>query len=194
MGLHGFQGRVDGFQNLVHARAGGIDAQQPLLFDKWRSQLTKLGDQRCAIGCVDQEVVLAHLRLELARRALGHDVAVVDDAHTVRLLGLLEVVRGQENGRAAARADVDQILPQIAAADRIQPERRLVQEQDPRPVHQAAHDLQLAAHAARERLDRFEELLVDVEDAGELPHLLTVAARHHPEARPEGIQPVQERV
>ena len=126
MRLHHAERRVDGLQNLVHASAGGVDAHQTLFFDERYVVPQQLGDQRRAIIRVDQHVVLAHLRLELGRRALGHDVAVVDDAHAVRLLGLLEIMRGQKDGRAAGRAHGHQVLPQVAAADRVEPERWLI--------------------------------------------------------------------
>jgi hypothetical protein len=87
------------------------------------------------------------------------DTSVVDDAHAIRLLGLFQVVGGQKEGRATARPHANQVLPQVAATDRVETQRRLVKKEQPRVVHQAANDLEVAAHATRKRLDRLEQLL-----------------------------------
>ena len=52
----------------------------------------------------------------------------------------------EEQGLAAA--DVAQVAPQRAPAGRVEAGRRLVEEQHVWPVHEAAHDLELAHHAA----------------------------------------------
>ena len=46
----------------------------------------------------------------------------------------------------------------LVAADRIEARRRLVEEQDARPMHQAADDLELALHAARVGAQRLEQV------------------------------------
>ncbi len=123
---------------------------------------------------VDDQGFAYEVGLELGRRALVHDPAAVDDADPVGLLGLLEVVGRQEDRRAALRADRPEVVPQRSAARRIEAGRRLVEEQHTRPVQQAADDLELAAHAARERPDRLEDFALDAEHRGQLPDLVTV--------------------
>ena len=57
-----------------------------------------------SVGSLLQAAALAQLGLELRRRALAHDQAVVDDRQAVaQLVGLLEVLRGEEHGRAELR-------------------------------------------------------------------------------------------
>src|SRR2546430_9712441 len=72
------------------------------------------------------EVRAADLRLEGRRRALGDDHALVDDADAVgELVGLLEVLRGQEDRRAGGLEAAD-LLPEREAADGVQSRRGLV--------------------------------------------------------------------
>ena len=50
-----------------------------------------------------------------------------------------------------SRAQPQDVLPEVGAALRVEPGRRLVEEQQPRPVHQAERDVEAAALAAGER-------------------------------------------
>ena len=80
----------------------------------------------------------ADLGLERGRRALGDDVPVVDDADAVgEHVGLLEVLRRQEDGHAVLAREPLDLRPQRAAALRVEAGRRLVEEQDGRAVHAA---------------------------------------------------------
>ena len=56
-------------------------------------------------------------RLERLGRAQGDQLAAVDQAEPVAVLGLVHVVRGDEDRHALARQLVDQV-PELAAADR----------------------------------------------------------------------------
>ena len=127
----------------------------------------------------------------LVGRADHRDPAVVDDADAVGLLGLLEVVGRQEDRRPVLAADVAQVRPQAVPADRVEPGRRLVEEQDPRPVHEAADDLELALHAARVRLERLEQVVVQADDARPAARSAAVLGRHQPVERPVAVDPVQ---
>src|SRR5206468_10900208 len=73
--------------------------------------------------------------LQLVRRALGDDVAVVDDPDTVgEDVGLFEVLRGQENSDTVVARQPADLVPERGPALDVEPGRRLVEEQDPRRV------------------------------------------------------------
>ena len=97
----------------------------------------------------DLEVRAADLGLERGRRALGDDLAVVDDPDPVgELVGLLEVLGGEEDGRALVVERFD-LLPDRLAADRVEAGGRLVEEEDARLVDERRGEVEPAAHAAR---------------------------------------------
>ena len=69
-------------------------------------------------------------RLERRRGALRDDDALVDDDEPVgERVGLVEVVGGQEDGRAVLGAQPADQLPQVGAAARVEAGGRLVEEQ-----------------------------------------------------------------
>ena len=86
---------------------------------------------------------------ELLDRALGDDLAEVDDRRQVaRLLDLVEQVRGEQHGAAL----VDQLADQAAEledAGRVEPVHRLVEDQQLGVGEQAAGDAEALAHAER---------------------------------------------
>ena len=87
-------------------------------------------------------------RLSSAGRALGDDPAVVEQRDAVgEPVGLLEVLRGQED-RDAAGDEVADDVPHRPAAARIEAGRRLVEEDDPRVADQRHRQVEPAAHAA----------------------------------------------
>ena len=91
----------------------------------------------------------ADLGLQRGRRALGDDVAVVDDPDAVgEDVGLLEVLRREEDGHAVLARQALDLAPQRAAALRVQAGRRLVEEQHARAVQQREREVQAALHAA----------------------------------------------
>src|SRR6266568_6551021 len=78
----------------------------------------------------------------------GDDLALVDDRYAIAdALRLLEVVRADQDSHALLGLERPDHLPQLAADDRVKAERRLVQEQDPRPPEQSPGDLQAAFQA-----------------------------------------------
>ncbi len=90
------------------------------------------------------------LGLQLAWRALGDDPATVDDADAVgQRVGLLEVLRGQEDGHALVAGEPCDLLPERRARLRVEARRRLVEKQDPRPVQQRERQVEAPLHAAR---------------------------------------------
>ena len=77
---------------------------------------------------------------ELPRRIEGDDVPLVHDRDSIaKDLGLIEVVRGQED-RGSAGLDASDELPEIAPRLRVQSRRRLVEKQDLRLVHERGRD------------------------------------------------------
>ena len=93
--------------------------------------------------------VAADLALELVGRALGHDVAVVDDPDAVgEDVCLLEVLRREEDGHAVLGGQALDLVPQRGAALRIQAGRRLVEEEDRRAVHERHRQVEAAFHSA----------------------------------------------
>ena len=67
-------------------------------------------------------------------------------------VGLLEVLRGQEDGRALL-VDAPDLVPDRQPARGVQAGRRLVEEQHVGPVHERGGEVQPALHAARVALD-----------------------------------------
>ena len=112
------------------------------------------------------------------RLAVGHDRHGVGEA-----LGLLDVVRRHQDRDALGAQRVDQ-RPQLLADLRVEADGRLVEQHEPRPVHERARDQQPPAHAARElvraRVAAVGELR-DLERA--LDRRLALAARDPVEVR-----------
>ena len=106
-------------------------------------------------GEADFEHVLAgNRRLQLDRRIERLQLAVIDDGDAIaELVGLVHVVRRQEDGQVALGLDLLAASPTPRPARHgIETRRRLVEKEDPRLVHQAARDLDTAPHAARQVL------------------------------------------
>ena len=108
--------------------------------------------------------------LELIRAADRQDLAVVDDRDALaQLIGLGHVVGGQED-RSAGDGGLpgDHELADLAGGGDIEPERRLVEEQDPRVVEQATGDVHLLALPGRERADPLQALVAHADRLDEL--------------------------
>src|ERR1017187_4116697 len=102
------------------------------------------GIQRCA-GIVDEDVIQgvagAQRGLEFLGGAERGHFAEVHDGHAITiLLRLLQVMRGEEQGRAVVGPQVDQMFPNSVARNRIQADRRLIEEQHARPVQRGLGD------------------------------------------------------
>ena len=92
-----------------------------------------------------------------------HDADAVAEA-----LGLVEVVRGEQHGRAEAGAQSGDDVDQLVADARVEPDGRLVEEQHPRLGEERAGDLEPPALAAAVGRDRTVEEVGQVEAVGEL--------------------------
>ena len=132
------------------------------------------GDLLVAVGA---EAHLEHLAAgvladEGGRGALGHDLALVDDDEAVaQLLGLIHVVRGEDEGRAAL-LEAEQAVPQDVARLRVEPGGRLVEQQDAGVVDEAARDREAALHAAGELVDLALGLVSQLREVEQLVGLL----------------------
>ena len=119
---------------------------------------------------------------QLARRALGDDLRLVhDDEPVAELLGLVHVVRREDEGHAALLEPV-QPVPEEVARLRVEARRRLVEEQQVRLVDQRPRDRQAPLHAARQRLHLVLRALGELD---ELEQLVGAAARTPPAEMPK---------
>src|SRR3989454_6962457 len=157
-------------------------------------QARELVAQARAIGGVDEDVVLDQIALDVTRRPERDDAAFVDDADAVGLLRLLEVVGGQEDRGAARPADLAEVLPERAAAGHVESGRRLVQKEDLGVVQEAAHDLELSAHTARERKHRLVYVASDAQQLREVLDLPAVVDVHERVCRRVAVEAVEERM
>ena len=108
-------------------------------------------------------------------------MAVVDDRQAVaELVGLLHVVRGEEDGLALL-VELAEDLPQRETALRIEAGGGLVEEQRGRTVHDRPRDHEALRHAARERGDRFRRPLAEAELLEQTRGLGPGRLRGHPE-------------
>ena len=95
--------------------------------------------------------------------------AAVDDADAVgELVGLLEVLRGEQDGHAQLVVEPLHLLPHAGAADRVEPGGRLVEEQHVGVVHQRGGEVEPATHAARVGVDAPVERVAEVDQRAEL--------------------------
>ena len=105
------------------------------------------------VGSSSTPSAFAQLVLELCGRALADDASVVDDRESVaQLVGLLEVLRGEEDG-GASLVDAPHLVPDRQPARRVEPGGRLVEEQHLGLVHERRREVEPAFHAARVALD-----------------------------------------
>jgi hypothetical protein len=96
---------------------------------------------------------------EVRRRGHGHHPAVGDHADPVgQRLGLLEVVRGEQD-RGATRGQIPDQLPELAPRLGVEAGRGLVQEEQFWPAHDAERHIEAALLAAGERVRAGAHLL-----------------------------------
>ena len=111
----------------------------------------------------DLDPVAPGLALQLARRARGDRLAVVDDHDVVgELVGLLEVLRRQQHVGAGGDERPDRV-PQLDAAARVETGRRLVEQQQAGCADEAGAEVEAAAHAARVAADETVGRVVEAE-------------------------------
>ena len=109
---------------------------------------------RSSVVVVDGHVehVAGEALLQLGRGAGGDDRAVVDDHDVGReLVGLLEVLGGEEDGGALVH-QVAEVGPEVEPVGGVEPGRRLVEQEHPRPGDETGAEVDAATHAAGVRL------------------------------------------
>ena len=78
----------------------------------------------------------------------------VDDAHALgQRIGLLEVLRGQEDRDPMLAREACHLVPEGGAALDVESRRGLVEEEDPRLVHERKRQVEAALHSARVAAD-----------------------------------------
>ena len=108
---------------------------------------------RSSAASVDAEGLDLHDRLvgdaglQVGRRPGRHEAAVRDHRQPLAQLVRLEHVVRREQDRLARLAQARDRLAQLPRADGIEPDRRLVEEEQLGVVQQAARDVQALAHA-----------------------------------------------
>ena len=110
-----------------------------------------LRDRQRVVGRLDLHPVLADTLLERFGRVENYDLALVDDPDAIAVLGLVHVVRRQEDRDVFAFPELVDVRPDRRPRLRIETHRRLVEEQHAGRVEQAARDFQPALHTTRER-------------------------------------------
>ena len=79
---------------------------------------------------------------------------MVDDPDPVgEHIRLLEVLRGQEDRHSLLAGEPSNLVPERRPALRVEHGRRLVEEEDPRPVHERERQVEPALHPARVAAD-----------------------------------------
>jgi hypothetical protein len=96
------------------------------------------------------------------------------------LLGLLEVVRGEEDRGALGVYALD-VVPQLEPQLHVHARGRLVEDQQARPVHQRPGEDQSALHPARQRARALVPLRRERERVEQLAGALAALLARHPE-------------
>ena len=178
-------------------RTSTVSGSKPTLVDRDRRRLAVVGVEQHPVGQVldalGDAVELAVERLghagreaqlgdlpggvlldERARAAFGDDLGLVHDHEPVaQLLGLVHVVRRQDERHAALLEPVEPV-PQQVPRLRVEAGRRLVEEQQVGLVDEGAGDRQPSLHPARQRLDLVAGPLGEL---GEVEQLVRAARR-----------------
>ena len=109
-----------------------------------------LGADRSPSASSDRAPPRRAAPLELLGRALDHDLAAADDREPVgELVGLLEVVRGEQDRERLAVGERAELLPHRHARLGIEAGRRLVEEEHAGPVDEPERDVEAPLHPAR---------------------------------------------
>ena len=118
---------------------------------------------------------------ELGAGPLADDLAVVDEGDPVaELLGLLDVVGGEQD-RGPFVVDALDVVPELEPQLDVDARGRLVEDQQPRPVHHRPRQDHPPFHPAGEGAGAFVALLGQREGLEQLLGALTAFALRHPE-------------
>src|SRR3989442_6564299 len=147
MGFHDSEGRLDGAEDRVNGMSVQLELERRPAARRVTEPRELVAESR-TVARVDEDVVLDEVALDVVGCAERNDLALVNDADAVGDLRLLEVMGGEEDRRAARAADLREVLPERPPAWHVKARRRFVEKEDLRVMQEAAHDLELAAHAA----------------------------------------------
>ena len=155
-GAHGDAGRLDGGDGrrddacaVVGAGAHGSALADDLVEQRDPGEALGRNGSRCGVGQLEDEAVAAQLALELVGSPGCDDASVVDDGEPIgEVVGLVEVVRRQQDGHPLGARHPGDLRPHLGASLRVEAGRRLVEEEDHWAVDQADGDVELAVHAA----------------------------------------------
>ena len=137
----------DGAQLALAAVAGDLQ-RQCLVVAGDLAQCGGGGLVRGRVGEAEPDVSAGDQPLQLLGGALGGDLAVVEHGDAVgEFVGLVQVLRGEEDGDAVGDELADD-LPHVVAGARVEAGGRLVEEDDPRVADQGHGDVEAALHAA----------------------------------------------
>src|SRR5438477_8654657 len=148
---------VERAQDVRDSGGAGVHVQPQALVDRLqlahvRLAVEQLRGPRGGPVEADRDHVAGHLPLERVGGTLGDELPVVDDRHPVaERVGLLQVVRGEEDGHAFG-AQPAYLVPQVRTALRVEPGGGLVEEDDLRRVDDPERDVDAAALATGVRL------------------------------------------
>ena len=132
------------------AVGGDLQARRVLAGDR-HAQRVAGHELRLGVGEVDLDAAAGDSLLELLRAALGDQPSAVEDGDPVgELVGLIEVLRGEEHGRAVVGQALHD-LPHRATTARIKAGGRLVEKDDLRRADQRHRQVQTATHPTRVR-------------------------------------------
>ena len=141
-----------------------------------------------AVGEAKADLGRRRIATEPVGRALGDDLAADDDRHPIgEDLGLVHVVGGEED-RLAQRPQVGDHVPGSAASRRVEPGRRLVEEEQLRVADQRQGDVEAALLAAGEPRHASLGLLLEADQADRLGDVArgAVVAGEQLERLPDG--------
>ncbi len=140
-------------QEAWHERVGVLDleAQRALLLPRRYTVIPREYARCCrVVRRAQPDDIAAHRRLERDGRIERDQAGVIHDADPVAVLRLVHVVRRHEDGDALALAQFVDVRPDVLARLRVEPDGRLIEEEDGRVVQQPARDLQPPLHATGE--------------------------------------------
>ena len=127
----------------------------------------------------------ARLREHFGNGAVGAHLAFPQHHHARPLAHLVDQVRGPEHGEPLLAAQAAHMVEQEGAARRVEPDGRLVEQQEPRAGQEGARDLGAAPLPAGQVARPLRRAVAQA-------HALQLARRPRPRLRPR--QPVQRRV
>src|SRR5215207_3892048 len=143
---------VDGGAQAMHTSVGG--------------QL----EEEFAVGVAEFHDVAADAGLQFVRSALCGDAAVIEHGDAIsEPVGLLEVLGGEEDGRAVGCERADD-APELLATARVEAGRRLVEEEHRNRDDEAEREVEATAHAARVGADPSGRGIRELEALEELGH------------------------